>query len=260
MGKPGVAIPGKACYDRRILSKRFVTPVNSKKAFLRGLADGVPICLGYLSVSFAFGIFATEQGLSAPEAILISMTCLTSAGQLAAVPIITGGGSLISLALSQLVINMRYALMSISLTQKFGPDVRSLDRFWIAFGNTDEIFAVASGQKGPVSKWYMLGLILSPWVGWAGGTTVGALAGNILPEAVTSALGVAIYGMFVAIVVPEVKKDRSVAGCVAIAVALSCLLYYVPALKPLSGFSVIICSVAASALMAWLAPIKEESQ
>ena len=129
------------------------------------MRDGISIALGYFSVSFAFGIFATEQGLSLAEALLISMTCVTSAGQLAAVPIMAAGGSLVALALSQLVINMRYALMSISLTQKFGPDIRLLDRFWIAFCNTDEIFAVASGQKGEVSRAFMLGLILTPWLG-----------------------------------------------------------------------------------------------
>ena len=242
------------------MGKRFVICLKNKETFFRGLLAGVPICLGYLSVSFAFGIFAAEQGLSLGEALLISMTCVTSAGQLAAVPIMAAGGSLVALALSQLVINMRYALMSISLTQKFGPDVRFLDRFWIAFCNTDEIFAVASGEKGEVSRFFMLGLILTPWLGWTGGTLLGALAGNVLPAVVTSALGVAIYGMFIAIVVPEMKKERSVAGCVAIAVALGCLIYYVPGLQALSGFSVIICAVIASAVMAWLAPVKEDAQ
>ena len=162
-----------------------------------------------------------------------------------------------TLALSQLIINLRYALMSISLTQKFAPDVRFRDRFWIAFGNTNEIFAVASGQKGPVPRWYFLGLILVPWSGWVAGTLIGAAAGNILPSIVTSALGVAIYGMFVAIVVPEARKDRAVAGCVVIAVALSCLIAFAPALEILRNFSVIICAVIASAVMAWLAPIEE---
>ena len=228
-----------------------------KKEFSQGIVDGIPICLGYLSVSFAFGIFAVESGLKIWQAVLISMTCVTSAGQLAAVPIMASCGGMLELAISQLVINMRYALMSISLTQKFAPDVRFLDRLWIAFGNTDEIFAMAAGQKEPVSKWYFGGLILIAWAGWALGTTLGALAGNILPAIVTSALGVAIYGMFVAIVIPEVKKDLSVAGCVAIAVLLSCLISYLPALEMLRNFSVIICAVAASAIMAWLAPIEE---
>ena len=230
-----------------------------KSEFLRGLYGGIPICLGYLSVSFAFGIFAVESGLTVMQALLLSMCCVTSAGQLAAVPIIAGGGGLVELAVSQLVINMRYSLMSISLSQKFDSAVSTLDRFAIAFVNTDEVFAVASSQKGSVSKAFMYGLMATPWLGWACGTLLGAVAGNILPAIVTSALGVAIYGMFIAIVVPEAKKSRPTALCVAIAVALSCLCYYVPGLKAIpSGFTVILCAVTASLIMALAAPISEE--
>ena len=230
-----------------------------KTDFRRGLVDGIPICLGYLSVSFAFGIFAVESGLALWQAVILSMTCVTSAGQLAAVPIIAGGGGLLELAVSQLVINMRYALMSVSLSQKLDEEVRLRDKLTIAFINTDEVFAVASGRKGSVSKWYMFGLILTPWLGWAGGTLTGAVAGNILPAIVTSALGVAIYGMFVAIVVPEAKKNRPTALCVLLAVALSCVCYYVPVLRAIpSGFTIIVCAVVASAVMACVAPIEEE--
>ena len=232
--------------------------MDKTHAFQKGLIDGVPICLGYISVSFAFGIFAVEHGLSPLEAIIISMSCVTSAGQLAAVPIIAGGGSLIELAISQLVINMRYALMSISLSQKFDDSVRTPHRLAIAFVNTDEVFAVASGQFGKVSKWYMYGLELTPWAGWALGTALGALAGNILPAVVTASLGVAIYGMFIAIVVPVAKQERGVCLCVGIAVGLSCLFYYVPMLNQIpSGFVIIICAVVASAVMALAAPIQE---
>ena len=230
----------------------------NKKHFLEGLKDGIPICLGYISVSFAFGIFAVENGLSPAEALIISMCCVTSAGQLAAVPIIAGVGGLVELAVSQLVINMRYALMSISLSQKLDDSIKLPHRFAIAFVNTDEVFAVASAQKS-VNKWYMLGLQLLPWAGWALGTTLGAVAGNILPAIVTSSLGVAIYGMFIAIVVPEAKKSAPTAICVAIAVALSCAFYYVPWLQTIpSGFTVIICAVVASVIMAALAPIPQE--
>lgn len=235
--------------------------MNRKNAFCKGLVDGIPICLGYLSVSFAFGIFAVENGLSPLEALLISMSCVTSAGQLAAVPIIASMGGLMELAISQLVINMRYALMSISLSQKFDGEVTTADRFAIAFVNTDEVFAVASGQYGKVSKWYMYGLMLTPWAGWASGTIIGALAGNILPAVVTSSLGVAIYGMFIAIVVPEMKQSRSVALCVAVAVGLSCLFRFAPVLKAVpSGFVIIICACAASAVMAAVAPIETEEE
>lgn len=231
----------------------------NKSLFRKGLLDGLPIGLGYLSVSFAFGIFAVNSGLSAAEASLISMTCMTSAGQLAAVPIMTGGGSILELIVSQIIINLRYSLMSISLSQKLGEDVTAADRFAIAFFNTDEIFAVASSQMGQVSRTYLYGLGVLPWVGWAGGTIAGALAGNILPPLVTSALGVAIYGMFIAIVIPVARQERPVALCVLIAVCLSCSFEFLSALQRIpGGFTVILCAVIASALMALVAPVAEE--
>ncbi|MBE6701404.1 MAG: AzlC family ABC transporter permease [Ruminococcaceae bacterium] len=231
-------------------------------SFKKGITDGLPICIGYFSVSFAFGIFAVQNGLSVLEAFLISLTNLTSAGQLAAVPIIASAGTLIELAITQLVINSRYALMSVSLSQKLGPSITLPHRFSIAFGNTDEIFAVAMSKRFNVGKRYMYGLILTPIVGWTLGTVSGAIAGDILPITVTSALGVAIYGMFIAIVVPPIKKERSSALCVLLAMVLSCIFYYVPVLKnniP-SGFTIIICSVISSAILALVAPIKVEEK
>lgn len=227
--------------------------------FKKGLKDGLPICIGYFSVSFAFGIFAVENGLTVLQAVIISLTNLTSAGQLAAVPIMAGGGSVIELAISQLVINSRYSLMSISLAQKLSTKVKLPQKLLIAFGNTDEIFAVSVSNKGDVGFKYMLGIILLPVLGWTSGTLSGAIAGNILPDIVTAALGVAIYGMFVAIVVPVTKKEKATALCVAFAIALSCAFRYIPLLtKVPSGFTVIICAVIASALFAIIAPIKAE--
>ena len=235
--------------------------VKEHNSFLKGITDGIPICLGYLSVSFAFGIFSVEQGLTVLEAVLISMTNVTSAGQLAAVPIITAGGTLIELAVAQLVINLRYALMSVSLSQKLGKSVRMLDRFIIAFVNTDEVFGVASGKHGTVGKKYLYGLIITPYLGWSLGTLVGAVAGDILPDSVTSALGIAIYGMFVAIVVPQMKKSKATALCVALAVALSIAFTYVPVIKDVpSGFSIIICAAVASALFAAICPIPDSDE
>lgn len=226
-------------------------------SFLKGITDGLPICFGYLSVSFAFGIFATESGMTVLQTLLISMTNVTSAGQLAAVPIMAAGGSLAELALAQLIINLRYALMSVSLSQKLDKGVKLFDRFLIAFVNTDEVFAVAAGKEGDVGKRFLYGLILTPYLGWSIGTLLGAGAGQILPAAVTSALGIAIYGMFVAIVVPPVKKNRATAFCVLTAVILSCIFAYVPFLKVIpGGFTIIICAVAASALFAAIAPIR----
>ena len=232
-----------------------------KNEFRKGLVHGIPICLGYLAVSFSFGIFAVGQGLSILEVVLISMTNVTSAGQLAGVPIIAGAGSLIELASTQLIINLRYALMSVSLSQKMDKSIRLPDRFLIAFVNTDEVFAVSAVQPEGVSRSYMYGLITTPYLGWALGTALGAIAGDILPAVVSTALGVAIYGMFIAIVVPDAKKHRPTALCVLAAIALSLLFYYTPGLSSVpGGFVIIICAVIASALFAFFAPIDTEKK
>jgi predicted branched-subunit amino acid permease len=233
--------------------------MREQNSFVQGIRDGIPICLGYLSVSFAFGIFAVDCGLNIWEALLISMSCVTSAGQLAGVPIIATGGSFLELAATQLIINLRYSLMSVSLSQKLGKSVKMADRFAISFVNTDEVFAVSSGKSEAVGKKYMYGLILTPYFGWSIGTLLGAVAGNILPAIVISALGIAIYGMFIAIVIPQAKRERSVALCVTVAIVLGCIFSYVPALtKVSSGFVIIICSVLASALFAFVAPLPPE--
>ncbi len=231
----------------------------ANKRFSKGIVDGLPICIGYFSVAFAFGIFAVGGGLTSIQALLISMTNVTSAGQLAAVPIIASGGTLLELMATQIVINLRYALMSISLSQKFDSSITLPHRFAIAFVNTDEVFAVASAQKGSVNKPYMYGLILTPFLGWSLGTIIGAVAGDILPTIITNSLNIAIYGMFIAIVVPEFKISRSVLFCVLIAIALSCIFYFVPMLSAVpSGFSIIICALISAAVMAIVAPISIE--
>lgn len=228
-----------------------------KNSFKNGIKSGLPICLGYLSVAFAFGIFAVENGLSIFQAVAISMANVTSAGQLAGVPIIVGGGTLLEMALSQLIINLRYALMSVSLSQKLDKSVTLPHRAVIAFVNTDEVFAVASSRKGLVDRTYLYGLILTPFLGWSAGTLLGAIAGDILPPIVTSALGIAIYGMFIAIVVPEVRTSRPTAMCVLLSIVLSCLFRYIPSLSGVpSGFVIIICAVIASVLMALIAPLE----
>lgn len=233
-----------------------------QNSFKKGIKDGLPICFGYLSVAFAFGIFSVESGLSIWQALFISMTNVTSAGQLAAVPIIIAGGTLWELALAQFVINLRYALMSVSLSQKLGKSISGFDRFVISFMNTDEVFAVSSSNKGYVGKSYMYGLILTPYLGWSIGTFAGAGAGNILPALITSALGIAIYAMFVAIVVPECSERKSTLYCVIFAIGLSLCFNYIPQLKGMqSGFVIIICAVVASLVFALVAPIqvKEEA-
>ena len=224
-----------------------------------GLRDGIPIGLGYFSVSFTFGMLAVKSGISPFHAVLISLLNLTSAGQFAGLTVIVSGASLLEMALTQLVINIRYALMSVSLSQKLDESVKVRQRLLIAYGNTDEIFAVASAKPGTVGKWYMYGLILIPVAGWVGGTLTGAVASTLLPAAIISALGVALYGMFIAIVVPVARESREVLLVVAAALILSTAFYYLPVLKEISsGFSIIICTVAAAALGACLLPVKEE--
>lgn len=230
----------------------------NKGGFRQGMHDGLPICFGYLSVAFAFGIFSTGSGLTLLETLLISMTNVTSAGQLAGVPIIAAGGSLAELALAQLVINLRYALMSVSLSQKLAPDVRLGDRFVIAFVNTDEVYAVAASRPGSVGRGYMYGLIIPPFLGWSTGTLIGCIAGSLLPEMIVNALGIAIYGMFIAIVLPPARKSAPVAFCAVIAAAISCAFKFIPVLSGVSGgFVIIIAGVASAVIMAAIAPIKD---
>jgi predicted branched-subunit amino acid permease len=228
--------------------------------FTSGIKDGIPICLGYFSVSFAFGIFCIAHGLKPYQALLISMTNVTSAGQLAGVPVMTAALPLIEMALTQLVINLRYALMSVSLSQKLDSSVTTVHRMIISFVNTDEVFAVASGRSDTLGKNYLYGLIIMPYLGWSCGTILGAVAGNILPQRITDALGIAIYGMFIAIILPPAKKNRAVLGVVLLSIVLSCLFFYLPYLnKVSSGFVIIICAVFVSALFSFIAPLSYET-
>ena len=227
-----------------------------KKSFMKGLRSGLPIMLGYLSVSFSFGMIAVGAGMSIGQAAFMSLANITSAGQFAGLEIIAAGGSMLELALTQLVINMRYALMSLSLSQRLDDSMTVPRRMIFAYCNTDEVFAVASGQPGLVGKDFLYGLILTPILGWTLGTALGAAAGTWLPAVIRDALGVALYGMFIAIVMGPAKKNRPVRVCALMAAALSCVIYYTPGLRNISsGFSIIICAVVVSAVCAWRFPI-----
>ena len=230
-----------------------------KKPFLTGLKDGIPIALGYLSVSFGFGILAAGTGLTAAEALIISAANLTSAGQVAGVGIIAAGGSLWEMVLTQLVINVRYSLMALSLSQKLDTSFRTPQRLLVSFGITDEIFAVSHSKEGRLIPRYMYGLILISFLGWTIGTWLGAAAGDILPAALTDAMGIMLYGMFVAIVLPEARGNRGILAVAAAAALVSIVFRYV--LTAVSGgFAVILSAVAAAALGAWLFPIDEEEE
>ena len=230
-------------------------------SFKNGISDGIPIALGYFSVSIGFGLMAVSKGIPPIVALLMSITNLTSAGQVAGVDVIAGGGTLIEMAVAQLVINMRYALMSVSLSQKMHKSVTLLDRLWIAFGNTDEIFAVSSSRNGEIGKKYMAGLILVPVIGWSSGTIIGAVAGTLLPDVVISALGIAIYGMFVAVFVPPMKKSDAVSIVVVLSALLSCAFAFLPVLNKVSGgFVIIICAVVSATVGAIIKPIADEDE
>ena len=225
--------------------------------FKKGLYHGVPIALGYLSVSFGFGIMSVRLGIGVLETVIISLTNLTSAGQAAGVGIIAAGGGLIEMVMTQLVINLRYALMALSLSQKLSHRFNTPLRMLVAFGITDEIFAVSSVQKGKIEPIYMFGLILISAAGWTLGTALGAGAGSILPQAITDAIGLVLYGMFLAIIIPPARESRSVLCAVLIAAALSILFYYVFTAVS-SGFAIIISAVGAALVCAWIFPIPDE--
>ena len=231
-------------------------------SFRKGLHDGIPIALGYLSVSFTFGIQCIAAGLTWWQAFLISLTNLTSAGQFAGLGIMTSGsGAYFQMACTQFIINLRYALMGLSLSQKADKSLSGIHRWLAGFGITDEIFVVAMGNTRDVSNRYMYGLILLPVIGWSGGTFLGAAAGSILPKVVISALCIAIYGMFLAIIIPPAKKSSSVLKVILIAVALSCCFRYVPVMNKVpGGFAIIISTVAAAALGALLFPVAENEE
>lgn len=226
--------------------------------FRKGLRDGLPICFGYLSVSFAFGVTATQGGMPAWVALLISMSNVTSAGQVAGTSLILSGGLYLEIAVTTFVINIRYMLMSLSLSQKVENAMTNLQRLVLSFCVTDEIFAVAMQQKGEIGAGYLSGLMLTPYLGWSLGTLLGATATGLLPESVRAALNIAIYGMFIAIIIPPARKARPVAIVIGISVALSCLFHWVPGLNRVSGgWVIILCAVVASAFAALRYPVQE---
>ena len=231
------------------------------RIFVRGLKDGIPVCLGYFAVSFTFGLKAVPLGLNAWQAFLFSVANVTSAGQFAGLEMIGYSAAYAEVALAQLIINLRYCLMSATLSQKLDPKVRSIHRFCMAYGVTDEIFALSAMREGRLSPWYSYGLMAVAIPGWGLGTLFGALFGGILPESALSALGIAIYGMFLAIIIPPARKNRVVRAVVLAAMLLSLGFSLLPLLKTISsGFQIIIITLAVSLTAAWLAPVDEEGK
>lgn len=226
-----------------------------KLTFKKGLSHGIPIALGYFSVSFGFGIMAVKSGLSIFNAIMISFTNLTSAGQAAGVEIIAAGGAIVEMIVTQFVINLRYSLMGLSLSQKLDKSFKTPHRMIASFGITDEIFAVASSQKQNLVPSYMYGLISISALGWTGGTAAGAIAGNILPASLASAMGILLYGMFIAIIIPAARASRKDLIVICFSAAFSMIFkYFLPGVS--FGFAIIISSIAASVIGAILFPIE----
>ncbi|MCR5094710.1 MAG: AzlC family ABC transporter permease [Lachnospiraceae bacterium] len=260
-------------------------PARSRRNdLIEGMRDGIPIALGYFAVSFTFGMAAARDGIGAFWSAFISMTCVTSAGQFAGLSVIAAGGGFLELALTQLVINLRYLLMSFSLSAKIsgkqgsdpegsqfqcskphglprpsgGGSIGTAPRFLMAHGVTDEIYAISIARKN-LSPQYTWGAMLVAIPGWTAGSFLGGFLGDLLPAFLLSAFGVAIYGMFLAIILPPAGKDRAILGVVLAAMAFRAVLTWTPVLKNISpGFAIIIVTVAVAAAAAWIAPRTEE--
>lgn len=224
----------------------------------KGLGDGIPVALGYLAVSFTFGIAAKEAGISVFQAVIMSATNLTSAGQFAALALIRASSGYLEMAMTQLIINLRYSLMSCFLSQKISKKTRFIHRFFIASGVTDEIFGISTNVKGKLNPYYTYGVISVAVPGWVLGTFLGALSGNLLPGRVLSALGVALYGMFLAIIIPPAKDNKIISGIILVSMVLSLMFTQLPLLNKITpGFRIIILTLLIAGVAAILFPVKE---
>lgn len=234
--------------------------LSRKESFAAGLRDGIPICLGYIAVSFTFGIMARNANISVWEAVLISATNLTSAGQFAGLSLITASASYVEMAVTQFIINLRYCLMSCALSQKLDAHVPFFHRFFVAYGVTDEIFGVSVCREGKLHPFYSYGVIALAAPGWSLGTFLGIVSGNILPARVISALSVALYGMFIAVIIPPARGNKVLTGVVLLSMAMSLLFTKAPFLCRISsGFRIILLTLLIAGVAAWLFPVKEES-
>lgn len=228
--------------------------------FKKGMQHGIPISLGYLAVSFTLGIAAKNAGMTAFQATITSMLVNASAGQFAGFTLIAAQASYLEMAVMILVANARYLLMSCSLSQKLSPDTKFFHRLLIGFDVTDEIFGVSMAYPGKLNPFYTYGVIVVALPGWALGTCLGVLCGNILPANVVSALSVGLYGMFLAIIIPPARKNKIIAGLVVVSMLASFIFSKLPMLSSVSsGIRIIILTVVISGIAAVLFPVKEEN-
>ncbi len=234
--------------------------MERKEEYRDGFRKGIPIGLGYLPVSFTFGVMAAAGGIPVSLAVFTSLSNLTSAGQFAGTKLIIAGAGYFEIALTTFVINIRYMLMSLSLSQKMEGGIGFFRRLLIGYGVTDEVFAIASVEKKKLTASYMYGLFTAPVIGWTLGTALGALISGLLVESVANAMGIALYAMFIAIIVPTAKKSRPIIFTILLAVALMVLMQAVPVFAGISeGFRVIIATILAAGAAAFLFPVREEA-
>ena len=229
--------------------------------FIRGLKRGFPICLGYIPVSFTFGLIAVKMGFTPAQATIISLTNMASAGQFAGIRLIEGGAPYIELIITTFVINLRYFLMSLSLSQKVAPDMPFYKRAIMAYCITDEVFALSAMEPDEVSFPFFGGLMLTPILGWTSGTLLGAVASGLLSPMIQGCMGIALYCMFIAIIIPPARKSRKVALAVVVAAFLSCMFKYVPGLNELSkvgggGWAIITAAILGAAICASIKEVK----
>ena len=234
---------------------------SNRDWYLQGAHDGLPIAMGYLAVSFTLGIAARNVGLGAFPASLMSITNLTSAGQFAALGLITVGTSYVEMACTQLIINLRYFLMSCALSQKLDPNMHFFHRLLVAYGVTDEIFGISIGADRMLNPFYAYGAISVAAPSWTLGTFLGVVSGNVLPARVLNALNVALYGMFIAVIVPPARKQKVLAGLVAVSMAASLLFTLLPVVSQIStGMRIIILTVLVAGAGAVLFPVEEAEE
>lgn len=232
---------------------------SSIYSFKYGFKKGFPIALGYIPVSFTFGLMAVGGGLPPITAILISFTNLTSAGQFAGTNLILQGAGYLEITLTTFIINIRYMLMSLSLSQKIEPEITLAQRLIFGFGITDEVFTVASMETGKLPYKYLLGLISGPIAGWTFGTALGALISSALSQSVINAAGIALYAMFIAIFVPPLKKSKSILSIVLIAIAVNTALKYIPFFSFISsGFRIITATILGAGIGAAIWPVSHD--
>ncbi|MBR3457248.1 MAG: AzlC family ABC transporter permease [Selenomonadaceae bacterium] len=225
-----------------------------------GVRDGMPIALGYFVVSFTLGIAAKNAGLTPFQGFLASFFNNASAGEYAGFTTIAADAAYLEIAIITLVANARYLLMSCVLSQKFAPEASIWHRIFVGFDVTDEIFGITVARRGKLDPYYNYGAMLVALPGWSIGTAIGIAAGNILPLEAVSALSVALYGMFLAVIIPPARQDRIVGALVLLSFVASFAAVHLPGLMELSGGTrTIILTVALSALAAYFFPIKEKS-